>query len=202
MDNYEALNKNFKGKRPVVVVDFTGNEQGNMIKNVEFNQTLSSERKLLEKNAIPYSNNILMIYIDSVSRVNTIRQLNKTMRFVEKFMSYKGGFNERHPSENFHSFQFFKYHAFQGYTQGNFPFIFYGRDKKAPRKILITKYLRNIGYITSNVNDYCNKEGTRSYHNFAIEEVYAHQLILCVPINDEVNYITIRCLYGKQNIGI
>ena len=40
------------------------NEQGNMIINVEFNQTLSSERKLLEKNSIPYSNNILMIYID------------------------------------------------------------------------------------------------------------------------------------------
>ena len=43
MDNYEALNKNFKGKRPVVAVDFTGNEQSNMIKNVEFNQALSSE---------------------------------------------------------------------------------------------------------------------------------------------------------------
>ena len=100
-----------------------------------------------------------------------------------------------------HSFQFFKYHAFQGYTQGNFPFIFYG-DKKAPRKILITKYLRNIGYIKSNVNDYCNKEGTRSYHNFAIEEVYAHQLILCVPINDQVNYTTIRCLYGNKILSI
>ena len=200
MDNDEILNKNFKGKRPEIEVDFTDNEQGNMIINVEYNQTLSSERKLLEKKAIPYSNNILIIYIDSVSRVNTIRQLNKTMNFIEKFMRYKGGFSKKYPSENFHSFQFFKYHAFLGFTQANFPLIFYARDKLDPRKILITKYLKDIGYITSNVHDTCDRDATRSYHNYTIEEVYDHQFAICDPNDEGVSLTSIRCFYGKKNI--
>ena len=199
MDNNEILNKDFKDKRPEVMIDFTDNEQGNMIINVEFNQTLSSERKLLEKNSIPYSNNILMIYIDSVSRVNAKRQMKKTLSFIEKFMKYKGDFNEKYPSENFHSFQFFKYHAFQGFTQGNFPYLYYGRDKKDPKKILITKYLKDVGYVTSNVHDYCDIENTRSYHDFTIEEVFDHQLLICDTNNEHPSLTSIRCLYGKQN---
>ena len=62
MDKDAILNKYFKEKKPEIEIDFTDNEQGNMIINVEYNQTLSSERKLLEKNADPYSDNILIIY--------------------------------------------------------------------------------------------------------------------------------------------
>ena len=200
MDKDAILNKYFKEKKPEIEIDFTDNEQGNMIINVEYNQTLSSERKLLEKNADPYSDNILIIYVDSLSRANSLRQLNKTMSFVEKFISYKGGFNEKYPSENFHSFQYFKYHAFTGYTQGNFPRLFYGRDKFDKKKILITKYLKELGYITSNAHDYCDRDNTRSYHNFSLEEVYDHQFIICDPNNEDISLTTIRCLYGKQNI--
>ena len=200
MDKKDILNKYFKGKKPEIEIDFTDNEQGKMIINVEYNQTLSSERKLLEKNAVPYSNNILIIYVDSLSRANSLRQLNKTMSFVEKFISYKGGFNKKYPSENFHSFQYFKYHAFTGYTQGNFPRLFYGRDKFDKRKILITKYLKELGYITSNAIDYCLIDNTRSYHNYSLEEVYDHQFIMCDPNNEVISLTTIRCLYGKQNI--
>ena len=35
-------------------------------------------------------------------------------------MPYKGKHNEKFPEENFHSFQFLKYHAFEGYTYFNF----------------------------------------------------------------------------------
>ena len=63
----------------------------------------------------------MIIYLDSVSRANAIRQLKKTMNFFEKFISYKGGFHERYPTENFHTFQFFKYHSFKEHTRGNYP---------------------------------------------------------------------------------
>ena len=73
----------------------------------------------LEQTTNPYSENILILYIDALSRANSIRNLknnfiNKNdflimIKFFEKFMPYKGGHNEKYPNENFHSFQFFKY---------------------------------------------------------------------------------------------
>lgn len=49
----------------------------------------------------------MIIFIDSVSRGNSVRQLKKTLEFFEKFMSYKGGYNKNYPKEKYHSFQFF-----------------------------------------------------------------------------------------------
>ena len=200
MENDYILKQYFKDRMPEITVDFTNNEQGSMIINVNYNETLSKERKLLEKNANPYSNNLLVLYIDSVSRANALRQLKKTVSFFEKFISYKGGFNEKYKSENFHSFQFFKYYAFIGYTVRNYPYIFYGQNREDANITLITKHLKNIGYITSNALDVCNKDITRTLHNFTEDEMYDHQFIICDPNNDHNNLNTIRCLYGKQNI--
>lgn len=62
MDNKEILNKYFKDKMPEVLIDFSENERPKLIVNVHFNKTLSDERKLLEINSEPYSNNILLLY--------------------------------------------------------------------------------------------------------------------------------------------
>ena len=75
IEKYYILNNSFRETKPEIEVDFTNNEQGNMIINVNYNNTLSKERKYLEKDSIPYSNNILILYIDSVSRANSLRQL-------------------------------------------------------------------------------------------------------------------------------
>ena len=200
MENREILDKYFKEKVPEIYVDFNKEGKGKLIIDIKFNKTLSNERELLEKNSNPYSNNILILYIDSLSRANAIRQLKKTMKFFEKFMSYKGAFNEKYPSENFHSFQFFKYQSFYGYTSINYPFLFFGQKKENKNKILRTKYLKEKGYITSNTNDYCNIDSTRTYHNYSINEMYDHQFLICDPNNEHQNLNTIRCLYDKQNI--
>ena len=199
IEKYYILNNSFRETKPEIEVDFTNNGQGNMIINVNYNHTLSKERKNLEKDFIPYSNNILILYIDSVSRANSLRQLKKTLGFFEKFISYRGDFNKKYPSENFHSFQFFKYHAFIGYTVRNYPYIFYWKNREEQNITLITKYLKDIGYITCNAHDYCDKDNTRTLHNITIEEIYDHQFLLCDPNNDHINLNTIRCLYGKQN---
>ena len=199
MENDYILEQFFKDRMPEITVDFTNNTQGKMIINVNYNESLSKERKLLEKHANPYSDNILILYIDSVSRANALRQLKKTMSFFEKFISYKGGFNEKYPSEIFHSFQFFKYYSFIGYTVRNYPYIFYGQNREDENITLITKHLKNIGYITSNAHDYCDKDNTRTLHNITKEEMYDHQFIICDPNNDHINLNTIRCLYGKQS---
>ena len=199
MENKDVLNKYYKNKIPEIEVDFSKNIHGEMNINLNYNKTLSKERILLENNSIPYSNNIIILYIDSVSRVNSLRQLKKTLKFFEQFMPYKGAFQENNPSENFHSFQFFKYQSFFLHTPYNYPLLFYGRTRNRSI-VLITKHLKENGYVTCYSGELCNKDNTRTLHNLTTEEVYDHQFIICDPNRDNLNINTIRCLYGKQTI--
>ena len=196
MDNKVILDKYYKDKMPEIEVDFTNNTQGKMIINVNFNETLSKQRTLLENENIPYSNNIMVLYIDSVSRANSMRNLKKTTKFFEKFMSIQGGFNKKYPSEVYHSFQFFKYHSFQLLTSANFPILFSGQPRFS-KNVFITKYLKKNGYITGYTQDFCYKDNFRIYHNSTLEEVYDHQFLICDPNDDNYNTYTLNCLYGK-----
>ena len=197
MDNKEILDTVYKDKMPEIQVDFSNNSGGEMIINLNYNNTLSEERKIKETNSEPYSRNIMMIYIDSVSRANSMRQLKKTLKFFSNFISYKGDFNKKFPSENYHSFQFFKYHSFKYYTQANFPLIYYGRTREEKNFVLITKYLKENGYITCYVGDSCTKDNVRTLHNLTEEEAYDHQFLMCDPNVAHFNLNTIKCLYGK-----
>ena len=200
MDNKEILEKYYKNIMPEIVIDFSNNSYGDMKINVNFNKTLSEERKLLENKTLPYSENILILFIDSVSRVNSIRKFKKTLNFFEKFMSYEGGFNDKYITENYHSFQLFKFYSFEQQTSVNWPFLFYGQKKEVENKILMTKYFKENGYVTSNVNDFCDKENTRTYHNLTEQEIYDHQFINCDPNQAGISSVTMRCLYGKPDI--
>ena len=185
---------------PEYIVDFSKDPLGELIIKLNYNLSLSKERKKLENNSNPYSENILILYIDSVSRQNAIRKLKKTLTFFELFISYKGGHNKKYQNENFHSFQFFKYHSFQGYTPGNFPKLFYGNDQTyAKDYVRITRYLRQNGYITSYATDFCQKENTRTLHDLSKDQLYDHQLLLCDPNFAGFNTLIKRCLYGKIN---
>ena len=199
MENKEVLNKYYKDKYPEIEVDFSNNIYGEMNINLNYNKTLSKERLLFENKSTPYSNNIIILYIDSVSRVNSLRQLKKTLKFFEQFMPYNGSFQEKNPSEKFHSFQFFKYHSFLFFTRNNYPILFYGR-RRDKNMVSITKYLKENGYVTCYAGDWCEKDNIRTLHNLTIEEVYDHQFIICDPNKENDNINTIRCLYGKQNI--
>ena len=199
MENKTVLNEYYKNKIPEVEVDFSHNIYGEMNINLNYNKTLSEERILFEKNSTPYSNNIIILYIDSVSRVNSLRQLKKTLNFFEQFMPYKGASQEKYTSDKFHSFQFFKYQSFILYTPNNYPILFYGRTRNSSI-VLITKYLKENGYITCYSGEWCDKDNIRTLHNLTAEEVYDHQFIICDPNKENTNGNTIQCLYGKQII--
>ena len=183
-----------------LILDFSKRTLGKYIIDVKFNKSLSKERKKLEKNVSPYSNNIMIVYIDSVSRANSIRQLKKTLNFFERFMPYKGGYNSKYPNEKYHSFQFFKYHSFKNYTAGNYPRLFYGNSKFAKNRISLSKYFKENGFITNYNSDYCRKDNSRTGHNFTFEEVYDHQFLLCDPNVFSFNSFYKKCLYGKSNV--
>ena len=140
------------------------------------------------------------IDLDSLSRVNALRQLKKTTKFFEKIMPYKGGFHKKYSSENFHSFQFFKYYSFRGYTTINYPFLFYGQNRTSFNKSIITKFFKKNGFVTSEAIDFCGIDNIRTFHNFTEEDIYDHILPLCDPNNDHYSLNTIRCLYGKNNL--
>ena len=193
IDNNTQTNK----ISPEIIVDFSKNSYGEMNINVNFNETLSKLRKILEKNSAPYSNNIMIIYLDSVSRANSMRQLKKTMDFISKYISYEGGYNRRFPESNYHSFQFFKYHSFQEHTRGNYPRLIYGSDRNITKIVRITKYLKENGFITSYAGDTCMRDNTRTLHNLTNNEIDDHQMLLCDPNKDNFNQNTIKCLYGK-----
>ena len=197
MNNKEILNTVFKNKTPEIEIDFTNSSLGKMIINVRYNKTLSEIRKSNEINSIPYSNNIIVLYIDSVSRANSIRKLKKTLSFIEKFMSYKGDSNKNAPLKNFHSFQFFKYHSFKFFTQENFPRIFYGK-RRNNHITLMTKYLKANGFITCYLSDICARDNIRTLHNLPKSQAYDHTFLKCDPNVENYKINTIRCLYGKK----
>jgi len=130
---------------------------------------------------MPYSENILSLYIDSVSRANSLRQLKKTTKFIENFMSYKGNNNKEDQSQKFHSFQFFKYNSFKSYTPGNYPQIFYGRKREQFHITLINNYLKNSGYITGYASDVCMRDNVRMLHKLPKNQGYDHVFLNCDP---------------------
>ena len=196
MDNPQLVENVYKENKPELIVDYKNNPYGEIIIDLKFNKTLSEERKNLEKNVIPYAKNIILLYIDSVSRANSMRQLKKTLKFIEQFMPYKGKYNQNFKSEHFHSFQFLKYHSFKGYTFENYPRIFYG-NRAGSNIIRITKYFKENGYVTSYSNEMCLRELTITLHNMKYEEIGDHELILCDPNRKHANLLVKKCLYNK-----
>ena len=199
MDNRKLLKKIGKYNKPEVIIDFSNNLNGEMIINLNYNKRLSRQRKKKEKNANPYSKNIIILYFDSVARSTGIRQLKKTLKFFEKFMPYKGKYNKKYPSENYHSFQFFKYHSFYMYTHGNYPKLFYGMDK-SENMTRITKYLKENGYVTAFSNDMCLRDSCWMPHDMSKDEICDHELILCDPNMKGTNSMIKKCLYNKINV--
>ena len=58
----------------------------------------------------------------------------------------------------FNSFQFFKYHNFNGYTQGNIFPLFYGNKRSSNKGITLVKFYNERGFITAASHNSCNKE--------------------------------------------
>ena len=75
--NNLILIKSLNNSIPEVSFDFTKNKIGDININLYFNQTLNNERMKLESNIQPYSNKILIVFIDSISKANSQRQLKK-----------------------------------------------------------------------------------------------------------------------------
>ena len=207
----ENSNHNFDiSKKPEIYVDFSSNPFGKLNIKINYSNKLSEERLELSKNID--SNNILFIFLDNLSRVHFYRQFKKTAKFLKNFMSFKGFSTKDIPEEIYHGFEFMKYHNFQTATLHNSIPMFSGvYFKRTNKMVSIVKNMKEIGYITGNVQDICHKElmaiGNFSNYSF-IEFDHEYAAPNCDPnvykygfgFFSGENGILRKCLYGRDSI--
>ena len=135
MDKFdESTDKNNK---PEVILDFSTDKNGEIKINIEKNETLAEERKKLGIENNSKFNNILFLFIDSLSREHFKRKLKKTTKFIEQFM-------KKEKEMEYKSYQFMKYTTFDAFTQMSAQPMFYGEkmDPQTSNGTFILKYMK------------------------------------------------------------
>ena len=210
-DENNTFHKLKNDKIPEIIVDFSQNPYGELKQKINFNQSLSNIRANVSKQY--NSNNIIFIFFDNLSRVQFYRQYKKTSKFIKNFLTYEGFSTKNNKNQNYHGFEFLKYHKFDGPTLNNAVPMFTGVNFNNKNKIInIVKDMKKLGYITCNVQDVCQKElmvlSKKKKYYYYIE--YDHEYVApsCDPNIFKIGYglfsgpngITRKCLYGKESI--
>jgi hypothetical protein len=198
-----------KNEKPEITLHFSKDDIGTIKMNLHKNKYLIKSRKKKEKSNYFKSkfNQIIFIYIDSISRVHFLRKMPKVSNFIETFMKYN-------KTTKYRSYQFIKYHNFAPFTQINVQPMFYGKkmSSKSGRDILF--YLKNNGFITGQSSNLCSKEvfAVESHYNILYVNFsnFDHENIamFCDPNYYDRNNpyplhkgpfsIIRKCLYGKD----
>jgi hypothetical protein len=202
-----ASKKNFE-----IILDKTG-EHPKFDLNVHRNETTvqRSIRNEAARTHQPLTKNVLVIFIDSISRVHFKRKLPKTLGWIEQFYQNKSSSHE--------SYQFFRYHSVGGFTDPNMFQMYYGTtlnfttSNATSNGTQANEYFKQQGFVTASARDMCDgskfdyTEKEFSELNFA---PYDHELsgLFCDP-----NYTPLeepygvnagpyssfrRCFYGRE----
>ena len=205
LSEIKTINKNDTNYE--VIIDFDEKGNGNVILNVEPNQTLIKERReLVKKNKVKYEN-IYFIFIDSVSRNHFKRKFPKTVNLINSYIH-----NNKNKKEKYDSFQFLKYINFEAHTLNNMIPLFYGASLESNKEYSLLKRLKEKGYITCGGANICERTFftlTRYKVNPKMFESYDHEnyALFCDPNYNNVKVNALisgpysslrRCLYGKN----
>ena len=107
MDKYYKIPENeTKPLEPEVVLEFSKDNIGEIKIKINKNENLAKERKELGLKYKSKFDNVLFIFIDSLSREHFKRKLKKTTKFIEKFMK------KNNKDKEYQSYQFMKYRTF------------------------------------------------------------------------------------------
>ena len=223
MDNVldmDKLPKNLpKSKYPEVTLEFTETNKNKKKKNyigkininINYNEELSIKRKSIENPGSLFEN-VLLIYLDAVSRVQFKRKLPKTSKFITQLLKNK--YNEKDTIENkinnYYGYQFMKFHAFASNTFPNAFSMFYGFGNNIYTNII--QDFKKAGFITAHSVDMCSKEvwEPEKEPNDIIFNTWDHENIamFCDPsyIDRDSMYsifkgaysLLKRCFYGKE----
>ena len=192
---------------PEVEVFFDENNYGNIKINVTRNETLSLERKKIAEDKNSLFNNVLIVYIDAISRNHFRRKLHKLAEYIEPFMEY----NLNETQKKYTTFQFMKYNTLKGLTLPNIKSMFYGVSLNESDGVNLVKFYKEQGFVTGHTGTTCGKEIfsvnglLRSQHLDYDSWDYENIAMFCdenffdwnYAINKGVASILKRCLYGK-----
>ena len=212
MINMEKFNySNKELEIPEITLKFNKEGKGKISMNIYKNETLIKERKKLE-NENSLFDNILIIYIDAVSRNHFKRVFPKLGKFLKNFMKYP---KENSTKGKFESYEFLKYQALGHYTQINAQPMFFGDSMKSNKGTSVINYFVKNGFITGQSWNHCLKdffqdETIRGTKNVTVPK-WDHENILMFCDNnyyDKYNYaslkkgihaVTPRLLYGRNS---
>ena len=193
--------------KPEVELFFDEKNYGHIKMKINYNETLVKERREISKNKKTLYDNILIIYIDAISRNHFLRKLNKLAKFIEPYMKYER--NEE--KKKFSAFQFMKYNTVKGLTLPNIKAMFYGIQLEEKIGTNYVKYYKDQGYITGHTGTTCGREifsinslildQQLDYNSFDHENI----AMFCdpnffdyrYPLHKGVASVLKRCLYGK-----
>ena len=183
LETNSSLIKNYETELDFIT-DSNKTTKGELKINLIKNDTLSEKRKKISEKSGKNSiyDNVLLIFLSSVSRAHFQRGMPKLSKFVSKLMSYE-------PFPTMTSYQFSKYKNFP-YTMENIKHLFYKND------IDSLKYFKEEGYITGQVSDICDKNMNNKN---IIDFDHENFVMSCDPnyfFKKEFSTYE-RCLYGK-----
>ena len=139
-------------KRTEVMVDYRG-ETSKVLINIYRDEDLLKVRlplyKRLGKQML--AKNLMIIYIDALSRRHFMRKMKKTAAWIEKFHNKSG-------ENKLTSYQFMKYHSVGYFTQINTVPAFLGKWWLEAGGNYYTKYWKEKGAITSQSVSFCGRE--------------------------------------------
>lgn len=168
------------------ILDFSkDNNKGELKINLIKNETLSKERNNLSNNNSIYDN-VLLIFLSSISRAHFQRALPKLSKFISKLMAYE-------PFPSMTAYQFGKYKNFP-YTMENIIPLY--NKKVNDTYINSLEYFKNSGYITGQVSDMCDKNlNNKNLINYDHENF----VMACDPNYFQKKEFSLyeKCLYGK-----
>ena len=155
--DYRVISNQNKEHKPEAILDFSDNNTYNgtyaeLKINLNYNKTLSEQRKLLEnKNSI--FDNIFIINLESTSRAHFQRSFPKLTNFIKNFMTY-----DPISEKNLEAYQFMKYHSFAESSSYNIIPMFYGNSFHSNKGINNVKFFKENGFVTGHEIDMCSKE--------------------------------------------
>ena len=190
--------------RPEIEVKFE-NEKGKLIINVHKNNTLIKEREnyILNNKKNIIHKNILVLFLDTVSRAHFFRKLPKTITFLNEFSKY-----EKNPiKKKMNVFQYYKYHSLNTYTDPNLIAAYYGATLNG-NGTHFADYFKKNGFIIGRAHNYCEKESCINLKN-PLSLTHTHWdheglSIGCIKefydeeFTHRISSLVKRCLFGKD----
>jgi uncharacterized metal-binding protein len=193
-------------KRTEVMIDYRGEESKVIIRIFRDENLIRQRLPLYQRlgKALQIKN-LMIIYVDALSRRHFLRKMKKTTAWLEKF--YKSD----HP--RYTSYQFLKYHSIGYFTQINTIPAFLGKWWLEAGGNYYTKYWKEKGAITSQSISFCGRElfdlENDQFRHMNWESYdHEHIALFCDPNYNQADNpytpflgaysVRRRCLHGKE----